>query len=65
VVAVEETSTPDAQAETFYGVGLRTRQGTLYSAAMRLRDPAQAKALVHALESLLITCRDGGQSLPR
>jgi hypothetical protein len=54
VVAVEETSTPDPQATTFYRVGLRTRQGTLHATAMRLRDPVEAKALARALEGLLL-----------
>jgi hypothetical protein len=54
VVAVEETSTPDPQATTYYRVGLRTRQGTLHATAMRLRDPVAAKALARTLEGLLL-----------
>jgi hypothetical protein len=54
VVAVEETSTPDPQATTYYRVGLRTRQGTLHATAMRLRDPVAARALARTLEGLLL-----------
>ena len=53
VIAVEQISPTDPQAVQLYGVQLRMRSGAVHNAAIRLRDPALAQAVVHALESRL------------
>jgi hypothetical protein len=53
VIAVEQISPTDPQAVQLYGVQLRMRSGAVHNAAIRLRDPALAQGLVHALESRL------------
>jgi hypothetical protein len=53
VVKVEEQAPRDATSTAFYGVQLRTRDGRLHAAAVRLKDPARAKGVAAAIESAL------------
>ncbi len=55
VAAVVENPfmTPPNALPKFYSVALKLKDGTLYNAATRMRDPANARALADLLRSLL------------